>query len=374
MQRRSESFWEFLNPEFLTGVLKAGILKSYSGEIGRQFENPKIQEILNFPVLFLGATPEKTPYLYSLMADTMLSGGTHYIQGGMNLLIDKIIKIADRLGVDFLLSHALVEIKTAENKQEGPESITLKPSKDTFYSSAHNDGLTDQNSSKFTIPVKSLVLGLDYQHGEKLLPQKYRRYDLKYWKNRVMAPSCLLYYLGFDTKIDGLKHHNLFFDTDFKAHAKDIYTTPKLPKDPLFYICCPSKTDSSVAPIGSENLFALVPIATHLEVSKKDQQYYLNQIFERLQKNLNLNFELKDRLVVKHFFGPSEFVSRYNSWGGNGYGLANTLSQTAIFKPKMRSKLKKTYFAGQLTIPGPGMPPCLISGKIASEMLLEDLG
>lgn len=407
MQRRSENFWEFLNPEFLFGVLKAGLLKNYAGEIGRQFENPKIQEILNFPVLFLGATPEKTPYLYSLMADTMICGGTHYINGGMNLLIDKIIKIADGLGVDFLLSHTLkqIECDTEGVEKDQPKSITLEFCEDVFYSSVQNssnqnknqdydinqdrssssnhDFIKNQTSAEqlseskektsFKIPIKSLILGLDYQHGEQLLPKKYRRYDLKYWQKRVMAPSCLLYYLGFDKKIPGLKHHNLFFDTDFKAHAKDIYTSPKLPSDPLFYVCCPSQTDTSVAPEGCENLFVLIPIAAGLDVTKKDQESYLNQVFERIENNLKLGFKLKDRVVIKHFFGPEEFSSRYNSWEGNAYGLANTLGQTAIFKPKMRSKLKKTYFAGQLTIPGPGMPPCLISGKIAAEMLLEDI-
>ena len=180
------------------------------------------------------------------------------------------------------------------------------------------------------------------------------------------------FHVGLDKKIDGLHHHNLFFDADFDTHVKAIYDNPELPEKPLFYVCTPSKTDASVAPEGHENMFILVPTAAGF--SDQDdaaaQDHYLKIIAERIEQLTNVN--ILDHIVFKRNFSAQNFITDYNSFRGNAYGLANTLKQTAFFKPTMKSKkVDNLYFAGQLTVPGPGVPPSIISGEMAGQLVHE---
>ena len=215
-----------------------------------------------------------------------------------------------------------------------------------------------------------VVASGDYHHIEQnLLEPKFRRYDEKYWNSRILSPTCLLAYLGFDRVIKGLEHHNLFFDTDFELHAEEIYENPKWPTEPLFYACCPSKTDPSVAPIGCENVFLLMPLSPNLKDSPEMREKYFQKMIQRMEKNLQTNLE--GSIIVKRLFCKTDFENEYFSYKGNAYGLANTLGQTAIFKPKIKSKMKNLYFAGQLTVPGPGLPPSLISGKIVANEIIK---
>ena len=215
-----------------------------------------------------------------------------------------------------------------------------------------------------------VVASGDYHHIEqKLLDKKFRRYDEKYWNNRVLSPTCLVAYLGFDRIIEGLEHHNLFFDTDFELHAQEIYETIKWPTEPLFYACCPSKTDSSVAPMGCENVFLLMPLAPDLVDLPEMREKYFQKMIQRMEKNLKTG--LTKSIIVKRLFCKTDFENEYFSYKGNAYGLANTLGQTAIFKPSIKSKLPNLYFTGQLTVPGPGLPPALISGKIVASEIIK---
>jgi len=192
-----------------------------------------------------------------------------------------------------------------------------------------------------------------------------------YWKKRVMAPSSLLYYVGLDTKVEGLLHHNLFFDADFNQHAVEIYDTHKWPQKPLFYVCCPSKTDDSVAPVGKENVFILIPVSTELEDTQEERQRYFNLVAERLEKHIGV--DIRNHIEVYETFAHKDFVSNYNSFKGNAYGLANTLKQTACLKPKCKSnKLNNLYYTGQLTVPGPGVPPAIISGKVVADLIQKE--
>jgi phytoene desaturase len=180
-----------------------------------------------------------------------------------------------------------------------------------------------------------------------------------------MAPSCLLYYLGVNKKVEGLLHHNLFFDSDFRKHAREIYESPAWPSDPLFYACVPSKTDSTVAPEGKENIFLLIPVAPGMPDTPEIREKYLEILLDRLEARTGES--IRDHIEVNRSFAYQDFVSQYNSFKGNAYGLANTLNQTAIFKPRIKSKdLKNFYFTGQLTVPGPGVPPCIVSGEVVA--------
>ncbi len=346
--RPSMSLLEFTDSRFFKGLIQLDLLSSFAKLARKYFSHPKLLQIIEFPVLFLGATPQNTPAMYSLMNYADLTLGTWYPQGGMHEIIKGIVSLANELGVEMLTSAEVTEFEI-QDKQ--------------FTAAKTSDG------RRFEADV--VIAAGDYHHIEQqVLAQEYRQYNEKYWQKRVMAPSSLLYYLGVDIKIPNLQHHNLFFDEDFNQHAVEIYDKPQLPSKPLFYASCPSKTDNTVAPEGSENLFLLVPTPPDLPINETDREYYFNVMMDRLEAYTGC--AIRNHIVYKRSFAHQEFVSEYHSFKGNAYGLANTLLQTAILKPSLKSKkVHNLYYTGQLTVPGPGVPPSLISGEVAAIEIIK---
>ena len=347
VQKPSLSITEFFNWKILSSFLKMDLFSSISSEINAKFKHPKLIQLLEFPVLFLGAKPQDTPALYSLMnyADIML--GTWYPMGGMVEIPKAMATIASELGVKVILNTPVESFEFIGKRIKGVVT------------------------SSGTYEVDHVISTADYHHTEsQLLPPDLRSYSNKYWDSRTMAPSSLLFYIGINKKVSGLLHHNLFFDTDFGAHASQIYDHPEWPQDPLFYVCCPSITDPTVAPEGSENLFLLVPLAADLKDTEEERGRIFTLIMDRLEEKIGQ--DLSSHIVYKRSFCVSDFKSEYNSFKGNAYGLANTLMQTAFLKPKMKSKkVDNLLYAGQLTTPGPGVPPSLISGEVAAKYLMN---
>ncbi|NQX91359.1 MAG: phytoene desaturase, partial [Flavobacteriales bacterium] len=330
-------------------VKSSTIFRSFSKYIRKYFKHPRILQLLEFPVLFLGAKPEKTPALYSLMnyADTAL--GTWYPMGGMHKIIEGFVQLAKEKGVEFKTGTEVQEIIVENNRAVG-----VKTAAGSYMADA-------------------IIAGADYHHVEQhLIPKSHRMYDENYWSTRTMSPSSLLFYIGVNRKVKGLKHHNLFFDAAFEQHASEIYDEPAWPEDPLFYVCAPSVTDASVAPEGKENLFFLIPLAPGMEHNEEKREEYLNIMLDRIAKQTGDNF--KDDIEYCRSYAHKEFEEDYHAYKGNAYGLANTLLQTAFLKPKMRNKkVAGLYFAGQLTTPGPGVPPSIISGQVAATEVLKEL-
>ena len=343
----ANSIFEFAQFKVLKSLFKLQLLQSISKEIKAIVKDDRLRQILEFPVLFLGATPKDTPALYSLMNYADMSLGTWYPIGGMSKIIEGMVSVAKELGINFITNSPIDEIIIKNKKVFGIKT------------------------NEEIIKADYVVSGADYHHTEKLLLPEYRNYNEKYWDKRVMAPSSLLYYVGLNKKIEGIKHHNLFFDESFDNHAVEIYDTHKWPEAPLFYVCNPSKTDTSVAPEGKENLFFLVPVSTELKDNEATKQRYFNMICDRLEKHTGE--DVRPHIEVYESFAHSDFVQEYNSFKGNAYGLANTLKQTAILKPKCKNKkLDNLYYIGQLTIPGPGVPPSIISGKIVADLIKQE--
>ena len=269
--------------------------------------------------------------------------------GGMHRIVEAMVQVAKDEGVTFQCG-ATVEAIGAEGGRTSGIKVNGQ-----------------------WIRTSHVVAACDYHHAEqRLLPEQYRRYDARYWDKRAMSPSSLLFYLGVDRKLPGLKHHTLFFDTPFDAHAEEIYDRPDWPADPLFYVCAPSVTDDSVAPAGCENVFLLVPIAPGIEADDAACERIFGQIMDRLERRLDV--PVRDHIVYKRQYAHRDFIADYNAFKGNAYGLANTLNQTAFLKPKLKAKLPGTWFAGQLTTPGPGVPPSIISGQVAAGEILKGLG
>lgn len=342
------SITEFAQWKVIKGLVELDLLKNFHDFARSFFKDPKLLSIVEFPILFLGAMPKDTPALYSLMNYADMKLGTWYPMGGMHKIVEAMVDLAKEQGVKFKLGT---------------------PAERIFMNgSMHVETGAERISSDY------VVGGADYHFIEtQLLDQKDRQYSAKYWDSRVMAPSCLLYYLGVDRKIDGLMHHNLFFDAPFDAHAREIYKTNKWPENPLFYVCCPSKTDPSVAPEGKENLFILIPIAPGLDGDTEQvRKEYFDRVVSRIEKHTGQAFA--DQIIYQRSYSVSEFKQDYHAFKGNAYGLANTLRQTAFLKPKLRhKKLKNLFYTGQLTTPGPGMPPSLISGQVVADEILKSI-
>ncbi|MGB3145830.1 MAG: phytoene desaturase family protein [Maribacter sp.] len=321
--------------------------KTISSQVRKRFKNPKLVSTLEFPVLFLGAKPSNTPSFYNFMNFADFGLGTWHPKGGMYEIIKAMHNLALELGVQIQTASPIEKIIVENGRAIGV-------------------------SSKGKIHKADVILsGADYHHSESLLDKGYRQYSENYWESRTFAPSSLLFYIGFNKKLKNVEHHNLFFDTDFELHAKEIYDEPKWPSNPLFYANFPSVTDSSMAPENCETGFFLVPIATDLEDTEELRATYFNMILDRFEAKTNQ--KIRNNIIFNESFCVKDFKDRYNSYKGNAYGMANTLTQTAFLRPNLRSKkVKGLYFTGQLTVPGPGVPPSLISGKLVSELIVKD--
>jgi phytoene desaturase len=341
------SFGELLDPKMLRGIFKLDLFQSMSDHIRKYFRDPRLIKMLEFPVLFLGASPDKIPALYSLMNYADMSLGTWYPMGGMYRVIEGMKSLALDLGVNFRFDHTVDRIEMANKRVKGLWA------------------------NKVFHQADYVVASADYHHVEQnLLPEAFRTYSPSYWQSRVMAPSCLLFFVGVNKKIKNLCHHNLFFDQDFSVHTKEIYDTPKWPTAPQFYLCCPSKTDSSIAPEGYENLFILVPVAPGLEDDETTREKYFTSIIHRIEKLTGNQF--LENIIYKKSYAHNDFIADYNAFRGNAYGLANTLMQTANLKPRIANKnISNLFYTGQLTVPGPGVPPSLISGQVVAKELMK---
>lgn len=347
-----QSVMEFLDWDTIKGVFKLDVFTSMEKHIGKYFKHPKLRQLMEFPVLFLGALPKDTPALYSLMNYADIKLGTWYPKKGMYAVVDGMYRLAMELGVKFIFEQDVTAINVYNNQaKQVVANETVVYDADVVVGSA------------------------DYHFVEtKLLPGNCRTYSDKYWDKRLMAPSCLLYYVGVNKKLEGIPHHSLFFDADFDVHGNEIYTTRQWPVDPLFYLSVSSVTDETVAPAGCDNMVFLIPVAAGLSADTEElRERYFEKILARFEKKTGQL--IKNNIIYKKSYSISNFVDDYNSFKGNAYGLANTLMQTAVLRPSCRSiKIKNLFYSGQLTVPGPGVPPSLISGEVVAKEVTKHFG
>ena len=350
VRKPGRSVWEFASWKMARSLFRMHLFQSVHAYVRRFFSHPQLIRLLEFPVLFLGGAPVNTPALYTLMNHAELALGTWYPMGGMSRIIEAMRQVAQQVGVEFETGTPVRRIDVDGGLARGVEV-------DDGYRAAD-----------------AVIAGADYHHVEQqLLAPAHRRYDEEYWDRRVMAPSALIFYLGVRGRVDGLRHHTLFFDEDLDHHVDELYREPRWPSKPLFYVCCPSRTDPSVAPPDAENLFVLVPVASGLREEDGIVDAYYELVMERIERFAGQG--LRGRVFHKRSYAISDFAADYNAYRGNAYGLANTLRQTAVLKPSLHSgKVKNLFYAGQLTVPGPGVPPSLISGQVAAAEAMKHLG
>lgn len=341
----SVSWLEFLSPLLWKSALKMDLFSSVADHVRRRFKNERIRKIMEFPVLFLGASASRIPALYTMMNYAGMCLGTFYPEGGFAGVVNGFSRVVEMKGVNI---HTSSPVSGFEMENQSVKRVILESGQ---------------------VVETDLIVGTgDYAHIDGLLEKDHRNYKSEYWEKKVFAPSSLLYFIGLDKKLDNIEHHNLFFHAPFDRHIETIYSEPGWPDDPLFYVCCPSRTDSSVAPAGHENLFFLMPIATGLEDSVEIREHYFELLISKFEEITAQN--IRDHIIVKKSYGLDDFKNEYNAYGGNAYGLANTLRQTAILKPSIRHrKISNLFYAGQLTVPGPGVPPSLMSGEIVADYI-----
>ncbi|MEO8765772.1 MAG: phytoene desaturase family protein [Ginsengibacter sp.] len=359
VQKPGQSWAEFLDWDLVRGMFRLEVFSSIRNHVHAFFKNPKLRQLLEFPVLFLGALPKNIPALYSLMNFADIKGGTWYPGDGMYSIVDAMYKLGMEMGVKFHFGENVVAIDTKENHVTGIRSECRQ----------NETGVINK------YPADVVIATADYHFVEmQLLPKELRSYSDTYWDKKILAPGCLLYYIGLKKKLKNITHHSLFFDVDFEQHGNEIYTSKEWPSDPLFYVCATSVSDKNVAPEGCENLFFLIPVAAGLQ---GDDEIVREKYFEKIMKRFEARVgeAVTGYIIYKRSFGPSDFVNEYNAFKGNAYGLANTLLQTAVFKPSCRSKkVKNLFYAGQLTVPGPGIPPSLISGEVVAKEVIKHFG
>lgn len=340
---------EYAEPRLLRDLLRLRVLGSLSNDVRRRFKNPKLVSVLEFPSLFLGATPKDTPALFTLLNHADMALGTWYPMGGMGAVVDGMAALAQELGVEIRTGEAVRRIEVKDRRA--------------------TQVITDQG----TYHCDQVVAGADYHHVEQhLLDAPHRMHDASYWESRTMAPSVLMFYIGLDHRLSNVQHHMLFFDEPLEPHADTIYRDPRWPDRPLFYVSCTSLTDPTTAPPGMENLVILMPIAPGLPDDDSVRERYYHMIMDRMERLLGQ--PIRPHVVHRSSCSVSELEHDMNAFKGNAYGLAMTLRQTAFMRPAIRNRrVPNLYFTGQLTVPGPGVPPAIISGELVARRMLQDL-
>ncbi|NGM67899.1 phytoene desaturase [Natronolimnobius sp. AArcel1] len=340
---------DFIDLDVARQARGLSLLGSMQGHVESYFDHPKLQQIMQYTLVFLGGSPSNTPALYNLMSHVDFNLGVWYPEGGIGAVIDAIVELGTELGVTYDTDRPATAIK-------GREGAFLVETPDG--------------------PVRPdlVVSNTDYAHTEQdLLPAEQRGYDADYWDSRTYAPSAFLLYLGVEGDVEELAHHTLVLPTEWDGHFEQIFDEPAWPDDPAYYCCVPSETDDTVAPDGHSALFVLVPIAPGLEDTPEIRQEYRDEVLADIATNTGT--DIRDRIVLEEQFSVEDFASRYNSYDGTALGLAHTLRQTALFRPPRRSKeVDGLYFVGGDTTPGIGVPMCLISGGLTAEAVEADYG
>ncbi|USZ68605.1 phytoene desaturase family protein [Halorussus salilacus] len=342
-------FRDYVDWDVVRHARGLSFLGSMDEHVADYFDHPKLRQIMQYTLVFLGGSPTTTPALYNLMSHVDFNLGVYYPEGGMAGVVDGIAELGRELGVEYRTDAEVEAIR-------GSAGDFRVETADGFHR------------------ADFVVSDADYAHTEQeLLTPDERQYDEDYWDSRTYAPSAFLLYLGVEGDVEPLAHHSLVLPTDWDPHFERTFEDPGWPEDPAYYLCVPSETDDSVAPEGHSNLFALVPIAPGLDDDEETRQRYRDFVLDDVAENTGV--DLRDRIVVEERFSVSEFADRYNSREGTALGLAHTLRQTGPLRPGHRSsELDGLYFTGSYTTPGIGVPMCLISGEHTADALLEDYG
>lgn len=372
-----QSFTPFLRADVLRRLPRIGslLLQSLHSFVAKRFRDPRIRQILGYPAVFLGSSPFDAPSMYHLMSHLDLDDGVLYPMGGFTTLIGAMRSVAVEAGVEIRTGADVVGIDTdARTPGRSPLDRRTATVRGVRYRTA------DQESS---VPADLVISAADLHHTETtLLPGDLQTYPEKYWQKRVPGPSALLLYLGVQGALPQLEHHTLLFTTDWRENFGRIFgKESSVPSPASLYVCRPSATDPSVAPEGHENVFVLVPIPADVGIGRGGLERGGDARVEALADEVIGQIsawagipDLAERIVVRRSYGPQDFAEDLNAWRGTSLGPAHILRQSAFFRGSNRSaKVENLLYAGSSTVPGIGIPMCLISAELIVKRLRGDV-
>lgn len=339
--------WDILRHSIRMARLAFTPIHSY---VRRYVRDARLQQILEYPMVFLGSSPFSAPAIYSLMSALDFREGVYYPRGGVYTIIERLVALGTELGVTYHYSTPVKRITT---------------------DGMHATGVILENGSQLTADV--VISNADLHFTEtQLLSANEQTYPPSYWQAQEPGPSALLMYLGVKDSVPELEHHNLFFVADWEQNFRSIFDEKTIPASASLYICKPSATDSTVAPKGSENLFVLVPLPAGIEVDDSEANNIADSYLDIIEKQLQIP-DFKKRITVKKVFSPSDFGSTYNAWQNSALGPSHILRQSALFRTQNQSKkIKNLYYVGGFTVPGIGLPMCLIGAELVYKRLAGD--
>lgn len=349
------------------GRLTRLLLTPLSRYAARTVKDPRLRQILGYPAVFLGSSPYITPSMYHLMSHLDLDDGVLYPMGGFTTLIDSVAGLARAEGVEIRTGARVGSIRTSSGEKPSVAGVEY----------------TDAAGVGHTLDADIVVSAADLHHTETaLLPRELQTYPQEYWDKKIPGPSALLLYLGVKGELPQLEHHTLLFTRDWKAGFDAIFgETPSVPDPINLYVCKPSGIDPSVAPDGYENVFVLVPIPADPGIGRGevggDGDPRIEAMADRVIRQIADWADIPDlasRIVVRRTLGPGDFAADLNSWRGTALGPAHTLRQSALFRPgNVSKKVDGLYYVGGSTIPGIGLPMCIISAEVLVKRLRGDV-
>ncbi len=348
MYKNYDSLLDFFNKRTMVEGRKLSVLSSMDSYVKKYFKSDVVQKIMQYQLVFLGSSPYKTPALYNIMSHIDFSMGVYYPKGGIYSLVEALAALARTHGATLRTDSEVRRILTTGKTATGVELMNGE-----------------------VIDADIVISNADIAHTEQVLvPSRLRSFTDRYWKKRTLAPSAFILYLGIEGRIDTLLHHNLLFSKDWKRNFAEIFDVPSLPSDPSLYVCCPSRTDATVAPHGNENLFVLVPIGAGVTYTKEQLDAYREKILDTMEREMHIS-NLRARIQFERRYSLSDFEHDYHSLGGSALGLAHTLRQTATLRPNnVSKKIANLYYVGAGTNPGIGMPICLISAELVYKRIV----
>lgn len=345
------------------------LLESLEHRAARTVADTRLRQILGYPAVFLAATPATAPSMYHLMSAMDLDDAVRYPLGGFGTLMAAIERVAVEAGVTIRCGAEVTAIRTAPRR--GRRALVTGVS---------IDGGREQ------IDADVVVSAADLHHTETaLLPAEARTHPERSWDRTTSGPGAVLALLGVDGTLPELAHHSLFFTADWEENFGQVFgPTPRVPDPASLYVCRPSATDPSVAPPGCENLFLLIPVSPDAPdgtsvgsggldgAGDEAVEGAVDAAIARIAEQAGVA-DLASRIRVRRTIGPADFAWDYHSWRGNALGPGHTLGQSAFLRGSNRSaKVEGLLYAGATTVPGVGLPMCLISAENVLKRLRGD--
>jgi 1-hydroxy-2-isopentenylcarotenoid 3,4-desaturase len=366
----------FLHPDVVRRTPRLGRLltRSLGDHVAGQFSDNRIRQVLGYPAVFLGSSPSRAPSMYHLMSRLDLGDRVLYPQGGFTRLIEVITALAERHGARLHTGTPVTKILTRAGSRAGSRG-----GRPQVTGVEHE---VDGGCGPRTVQADVVVGAADLHHLETaLLPGSQQSHPQQAWRRRSPGPGAVLAMLGVEGLLPQLAHHSLFFTSDWDRNFGDIFgRDTRIPDPASIYVCKPSESDPTVAPDGCENLFVLVPVPADVSIGRGGDDGQGSQAVERTADAAIDQVaawadvpDLRDRIRVRHTVGPDDFAHRYNAWRGGALGLEHTLRQSAFFRPgNVSSKVEGLLYAGASTVPGVGLPMCLISAELVLKRLSGD--